>query len=160
MTEPKPKPYHKLPDYETLKKLYLSGMSFADIGEKYGCKSRTGVYRTIKARAEERGEWPLRPRLTVKTKIRHWQRDVDFSVDGRAIIDLVEEYIRETEMTNAQFADKANLPVRYIVERRRMLHRTGKVRLRKDYAARLLEVIGETAPEFLRTGFALGRRCR
>lgn len=52
----------KAPPYEVMKEDYCSGLTYAQMAEKYGCSQATGVYRTLKRRAEKRGEWPLRRR--------------------------------------------------------------------------------------------------
>lgn len=53
----------KAPPYEVMKADYLSGMTYEQMGAKYGMRNRSNVHKRLKDRAIRRGEWPLSRQL-------------------------------------------------------------------------------------------------
>lgn len=72
----------KCPPYEVMKADYLSGMTYAQMGAKYGVRNRANVHRVLKDRAVRRGEWPLRrdvPAFAIWATVREQMRRVDMA---------------------------------------------------------------------------------
>lgn len=136
----------KLPPYNILKGLFLGGMSYTQIAERYGCSKRAAEM-TLRKRALSRGEWPL---LTEERRLRRRHLELTSRADN-VRVDVIREllrcFLRNNVMTTSQFADRFGFHPLFV---RDVRSPRGHTTITVANAVRILDAIGEPVPNWMR----------
>lgn len=132
LKHPRKEVIRKLPAYEVLRHDYLVlGLSFRQIGKKYGVNNYVNVFRVMKYRASRRGEWPLAAKR--------------YQIKPVAIVDMVYDHVEKKQLTIRSFAASIGMNDQKFYD-----WRMRKVKnMRPEEARVILEAIGEDVPEWI-----------
>lgn len=137
----------KLPEYDELRRLYLSGKSYTDLAMAYGC-GRSAVSDKLKRGTEARGlPWPIPDPSHNRKRTAASRKHTSIPTDGIRL--SLQEYLDERKVEScAALAERAKVDKSWISA----VKNGYRPRVRRDAAARVLLAMGEQPHEML-TGY-------